>query len=93
VQSTSTGGLDISATTFTYTPYLLIGSGGVDVSQDTIITGTDYQEFFTNLLLSSQIVTGIFVEVDAYNAWQDNQQIGYTHPVRPHWAGGPFPAQ
>jgi hypothetical protein len=38
IQSTGTGGLDISASTFTYTPYLLIGSGGPDVSADTVIT-------------------------------------------------------
>ena len=54
VQSTAAGGLDISATTFTYTPYLLIGSGGPDVTQDTIVTGTDYQEYYTNFPLSSR---------------------------------------
>lgn len=80
VQSTSTGSLDISASTFTYTPYLLIGSEGADVSQDTIVTGTDFQEYYTNFPLSSQIVTGIFVEVDANDVWQEQQHV-YTHTL------------
>jgi len=61
VPSTATGSLDVSATTFTYTPYLLIGSRGQDVTRDTIVTGTDYQEYYSNFPLSSQIVTGIFL--------------------------------
>ncbi|HEX3748450.1 MAG TPA: hypothetical protein VHW09_31200 [Bryobacteraceae bacterium] len=81
VQTTAIGGLDFSATTFTYTPYLLIGSGGPDVSQDTILTGTDYQEVYSSYPLSSQILTGLFVEVDAYNAFQANQQVTYTHTL------------
>ncbi len=80
VQSTAAGGLDFTATTFTYTPYLLIGSGGADVSQDTIVTGTDYQEFYTNFPLSSQIVTGIFIEVDANNDFAEQQQT-YIHTM------------
>ena len=80
VQGTATGGLDLTATTFTYTPYLLIGSGGPDVSADTIVTGTDYQEFFTNFPLSSTILTGLFVEVDADDSWY-YQQHPYTHTM------------
>jgi probable HAF family extracellular repeat protein len=80
VQSTAIGGLDFSATTFTYTPYLLIGSGGPDVTQDTVITGTDYQEYYTNFPLSSVIVTGIFVEVDANDVWLE-QPHPYTHTL------------
>jgi uncharacterized membrane protein len=81
VQSTSTGSLDISATTFTYTPYLLIGSRGEDVTQDTVITGTSYQEYYTNFPLSSQIVTGIFVQVYANDVWLEQQQTPYTHTL------------
>ena len=81
VQSTSTGSLDISATTFTYSPYLLIGSEGEDVSQDTILTGTNFQEYYTNFPLSSQIVTGIFVEVYANDDWQQQQQTPYIHTL------------
>ena len=80
VQSTVTGGFDLSATTFTYTPYLLIGSEGADVSQDTIVTGTAYQEFFTNFPLSSIVLTGLFVQVQANNAFQQQQQT-YIHTM------------
>ena len=80
VQSTPAGGLDLAAITFTYTPYLFIGSGGPDVTQDTIVTGTDYQELYSNFPLSNSIVTGIFVEVDANDAWQEQSQ-SYTHTL------------
>jgi hypothetical protein len=73
------GSLDFSATTFTYTPYLLIGSGGPDVSQDQVITGTNYQEFYTNFPLSSQVLTGLFLEVDAEDATLTPQV--YTHTI------------
>ena len=80
VQSTAAGGLDISATTFTYTPYLLIGSGGPDVTADTVVTGTDFQEVYTNFPLGSTILTGLFVEVDADDDWY-YQQHPYTHTI------------
>ena len=80
------GALDFTATTFTYTPYILVGSGGPDVSQDPIITGTPYQEFFTNFPLSSQILTGLFLEIDADNTQLSANRL-HAHHVRPHWTG------
>ena len=80
VQATSAGGLDLSAVTFTYTPYLLIGSGGPDVSQDAIVTGTEYQELYTNYPLGNSILTGLFVEVDADDDWYYHNQP-YTHTM------------
>ncbi|HWW84890.1 MAG TPA: transglutaminase family protein, partial [Vicinamibacterales bacterium] len=65
VQSTGAGALDITATTFTYTPYILVGSGGPDVKQDHIIVGTNFQELFTNFPLGSSVLTGLFLEIDA----------------------------
>jgi uncharacterized membrane protein len=79
VTSSGGGALDLTATTFTYTPYILIGSGGPDVSQDPIITGTPYQEFYTNFPLSSQLLTGLFLEIDADNT--SYQQTAYTHTI------------
>lgn len=78
---TATGGepLDFSATTFTYTPYLLIGSGAADVSQDTVITGTSYQELYTNFPLSSSVLTGLFLEIDTVSA-NDTASV-YTHTI------------
>ncbi len=79
ITSSSGGALDLTATTFTYTPYILVGSGGPSVSADPIITGTPYQEFFTNFPLSSQILTGLFLEIDADNV--SYQQTAYTHTM------------
>lgn len=73
------GALHISATTFTYTPYILIGSGGADLSQDPIVTGTPFQELFTNFPLGSQVLTGLFLEVDANSA--NGGQQTYTHTM------------
>ena len=73
------GALDLTATTFTYTPYILIGSGGPDVSQDNVITGTSYQEFYTNFPLASQILTGLFLEIDADD--YTYTQHTYTHTL------------
>jgi uncharacterized membrane protein len=79
VTSSGGGALDFTATTFTYTPYILVGSGGPDVSQDPIVTGTPYQEFLTNFPLSSQILTGLFLEIDADNV--SYTQTAYTHTM------------
>jgi hypothetical protein len=51
VSSSGCGGLDITAT-FTYTPFVLIGSGGADTTQDQSITGTPYQEFYPGFPLT-----------------------------------------
>ncbi len=50
--------------TYTYSPYILFGQSDGDISDDPIIRGDDYQEFMTNFPLASQIVTGVFLEVD-----------------------------
>jgi hypothetical protein len=79
VNGTSGGGLDFTATTFTYTPFLVIGSGAPDVSQDQLITGTDFQEFYTNFPLGSQVLTGLFLEIDADDYTYTQQ--AYTHTM------------
>ncbi len=78
VNASSGGALDFTATTFTYTPFLLIGSGGSDVSQDQLITGTDYQELYTNFPLSSQVLTGLFLEIDADDYTYSQQPWTHT---------------
>jgi probable HAF family extracellular repeat protein len=79
VSASAGGGLDITATTFTYTPFLLIGSGGPNVGQDQIVTGTPYQEVYTNFALSSQILTGLFLQVNA-DDYTDTPRT-YTHTM------------
>jgi uncharacterized membrane protein len=77
----SSGGNIFSATTFTYTPYILIGSGGPDISQDNVIVGTNYQEVLTSFPLSSQILTGIFLEIDALSANSSFPATAYTRTI------------
>ena len=52
-------------TTYTYTPYFLLGQGGVDVELDPVVQGTPYQESIS--LFSTTFVSGVFLEVDAPN--------------------------
>ncbi len=62
--SQSSAGFVISATTNTYTPYLLVGDeANPDPSQDEVIEGTPYQEVLTNFPLGSQILTGLFLNM------------------------------
>ena len=57
-------GAGISATTFTYSPYVRL-SDGATPDADTIIRGTDYQETYTNFPLGSEILTGLFLNVSS----------------------------
>ena len=50
--------------TNTYSPYLLIGDNDINLSDDTLIRGQDYQETLTNFPLGSQILTGVFLEME-----------------------------
>jgi uncharacterized repeat protein (TIGR01451 family) len=63
VSSSTAGGLIISSTTNTYSPYIAIGDEA-DPAHDQLIRGTDYQEVLTNYPLGSQILSGLFLEVD-----------------------------
>ena len=49
--------------TVTYSPYLRIDEGGLP-ADDTILRDGSYQEILTNFPLSSQVVTGVFIEVE-----------------------------
>jgi transglutaminase-like putative cysteine protease/uncharacterized membrane protein len=55
----------ITYVTNIYTPFLVVDDiAQPDSSQDTVITGTPYQEVKTNFPLGSQILTGLFLNVD-----------------------------
>ncbi len=64
VQSAGRASIPFGATTFTYTPYLLIGQGDDDVTDDPIVVGSDFQDVLTNFPLGSQLVTGITLSID-----------------------------
>ena len=59
--STSAFGAVFSATTNTYSPFLLVGEVGQDPSEDEIIRGKDYQEVLTNFPFGTQVLTGLFL--------------------------------
>ncbi|MCA9061494.1 MAG: hypothetical protein KDA96_00465 [Planctomycetaceae bacterium] len=51
-------------TTFVYAPYLRVSDSATDFSGDEVFRGEDFQEQFTSFPLGSQILTGLFLEVD-----------------------------
>jgi uncharacterized membrane protein len=63
VSTTSIGSI-VALTTNTYSPYFLIGGDTLDSIDDPLVRGTDYQEVLTNFPFSSQVVTGLFLEMD-----------------------------
>ncbi|HTQ37661.1 MAG TPA: transglutaminase domain-containing protein [Pirellulales bacterium] len=52
-----------SYTTYTYTPYLLVNERDGNLSDDPLGIGTSYQEIITNFPFGSQILTGLFLEI------------------------------
>ncbi len=63
VQS-QTEGFVLSATTNTYTPYLIIGQNDLNLSDDPLTIGQQYQEVITNFPFASQVLTGVSLELD-----------------------------
>ncbi len=63
--SSSGTGFILTAITNTYSPYIAVGDDAFpNPSQDQIIRGSDYQEVFTNFPLGSQVLTGLFLNVE-----------------------------
>ncbi len=58
----------LSATTHTYSPYLLVAQDPSDPETDEVIRGTDFQEAFTNFPLGSTVLTGLFVRIAVTDA-------------------------
>ena len=52
-----------SATTNTYSPYLVMSADAYDSSHDQVFNGQPYQEVLTNFPFGSQILTGVFLNV------------------------------
>jgi uncharacterized membrane protein len=87
VNVSSIGALVFSSTTNSYTPYVEIGDQAYpDPSRDELITGTQYQEVYTNFPLGSQVLTGLFLDVKLSGSDTTDQtyeraivdQIGYA---------------
>ncbi|MBM3736264.1 MAG: hypothetical protein FJW39_10805 [Acidobacteria bacterium] len=64
VDTRQIGAIVFSSLTHTYSPYLLIGQNDLDIGDDPLIRGTDYQETLTNFPFGSQVLTGVFLEFD-----------------------------
>ena len=62
--SGSAAGIVISATTFTYSPYLRLGSDLSEPNNDQVVQGQSYQEVYTNFPLGTEVLTGVFVNID-----------------------------
>ncbi len=76
--SSSSSGFVISAQTNSYTPYLLIGGNAPDPSQDETITGTTYQEVFTNFPLGTTVLTGVFLKFQVTDSSGNSQTYNKT---------------
>jgi transglutaminase-like putative cysteine protease len=62
--SGNSAGFIITATTYTYTPFMVIGDdANPDPTKDETISGTLYQEMFMILQFASSEVTGLFMNV------------------------------
>ena len=64
VTQTTPPGLAITATTNVYSPYLVVGDSGIDPRNYLTIRGADYTELITNFPLGSNVLTGVFVDID-----------------------------
>ena len=64
VVSSSINAAFLSERTNTYSPYIAVSDDGTPLDQANVIRGTDYQEVITNFPLGTQIVTGVFMDVE-----------------------------
>ncbi|MBS0321865.1 MAG: choice-of-anchor D domain-containing protein [Proteobacteria bacterium] len=64
VSQSTLPGLAITASTNTYSPYMVIGDSTLDPRDYDVIRGDDYSELLTNFPLGSNILTGVFVDMD-----------------------------
>jgi uncharacterized repeat protein (TIGR01451 family) len=63
VSQKSTGAVTFAVKTNTYSPYFALGDVAYDSKYDQIIRGQDYQEVLTTFPLSTQVLTGLFLDV------------------------------
>ena len=68
VASSSISAVDVSETTYTYTPYVEVVNLAGDPSNDLVYGGTPYQEVLTNFPLGSQVLEGLFLNVTTESA-------------------------
>lgn len=77
VSSTGVGAL-FSLVTNTFSPYLMLGDSAFDQSHDLYYAGQDYQEVLTNFPFGSQVLTGLFLNVDLTAPGQAPESYEHT---------------
>lgn len=63
VQSNTLPSPVFSAVTHVYSPYIAVGDYAQPLSEDHLVRGTDYQEFITSFPFGSEVLTGVFLNV------------------------------
>ena len=76
--SGSAAGALFSITTFTYSPYLRIGSVLTNPNGDMVISGQNYQEIYTNFPFGTEVLTGAFVNIDVNDPGAPTQTFERT---------------
>ena len=74
VNTVETPGPVFTSTTHTYSPYLIIGDNDDDIGNDELLRGEDYQEILTNFPLSTQFLTGVFLEMEVVEPEDESGQ-------------------
>lgn len=67
VSSNSISAPVISAVTHTYLPYIRLGDEAFDIQGDNQIRDRTFQEVFTNFPFGSEIITGVFLELEVHS--------------------------
>ncbi len=79
VSQSGTGAI-FSVSTNTYSPYIFVGDEAYsDASNNQLIQGTPYQEVLSNFPLSSQVLTGLFLNIT--QAGPDGPSQTYQHTI------------
>ncbi len=64
VSQSTLPGLAISASTNTYSPYMVIGDASADPRDYQVVRGSDYTELLTNFPLGTTLLTGVTLTID-----------------------------
>jgi uncharacterized membrane protein len=79
VTQSSLGALVFSSQTTVYSPYVQIGDEAYpDMSRDTTIRGTDFQEVLTNFPFGTQVLTGLFLKITLSGPQGESEAYEHT---------------
>ena len=90
--SSNTANALFAVTTHTYSPYVIVGGSALDPTDDGVVRGMDYQETLTSFPGGSQVLTGVFLEIDLVAPGGATETFERDAP-RPHRRGRPAPGR